>query len=171
MLTLDADGARLRPAAARGVALGPMPSSPIHLDAAESLVAEAARSRALAAGPGDGRSDALSRHLRPTVVVAAPLVAMGELHRVLVLARLQPTAGVWAGRRHPGRGVLPTSPPAPPRTRCCSSASSRCSAQAQHPRVGARRAVPPARLAEQDERRKLSLHLHDGPLQTLSGVA
>ena len=25
--------------------------------------------------------------------------------------------------------------------------------------------------AEQDERRKLSLHLHDGPLQTLSGVA
>ena len=54
ILTLDADGMRLRPAVARGVALGPMSDLAVHLDASESLVAEAARSHVLAAGPGDG---------------------------------------------------------------------------------------------------------------------
>lgn len=170
MLTLDADGTRLRPAAARGVALGPMSELTIHLDDAESLVAEAARSRALAAGPGDGLSDALSRHLRPTSIVAAPLVAMGELQSVLVLART--TDGTAFGPADVTRVAVFADFAARAAENALLFERVEALLGQAHIRES-ERAELSRRLvyAEQDERRKLSLHLHDGPLQTLSGVA
>ena len=170
VLTLDADGMRLRPAAARGVALGPMSELAIHMDAAESLVAEAARSHALAAGPGDVESDALSRHLRPTSIVAAPLVAMGELQSVLVLART--AAGTAFGPADVTRvAVFADFAARAAENALLFERVEALLAQAQIRE--SERADLSRRLvyAEQDERRKLSLHLHDGPLQTLSGVA
>ncbi len=170
MLTLDADGTRLRPAAARGVALGPMSELAIHMDDAESLVAEAARSRALAAGPGDGLSDALSRHLRPTSIVAAPLVAMGELQSVLVLART--TDGAAFGPADVTRVAVFADFAARAAENALLFERVEALLGQAHIRES-ERAELSRRLvyAEQDERRKLSLHLHDGPLQTLSGVA
>jgi signal transduction histidine kinase len=170
LLTLDADGLRLRPAAARGVALGPMSELAVHMDAPESLVAEAARSHVLAAGPGDPESDPLSRHLRPTSIVAAPLVAMGELQSVLVLARTGDGAAFGPA------DVTRVAVFADFAARAAENAMlfervEALLAQAQIRET--ERAELSRRLvyAEQDERRKLSLHLHDGPLQTLSGVA
>ena len=171
MLTLDADGTRLRPAAARGVALGPMSELTIHLDDAESLVAEAARSRALAAGPGDGLSDALSRHLQADVNRGRPAGCDG---RAAIRAGAGPhhrRHGVWAGRRHPGRGVCRLRRP---RRRERAAVRTRRGA-ARHRRTSASRSAPscPAGWCTPSRTnvRKLSLHLHDGPLQTLSGVA
>ena len=159
--------ARRSPAAWRS---GRCPTSPCTWTRAESLVAEAARSHALAAGPGDGQTDALSRHLRPTSIVAAPLVAMGELQSVLVLTR------TGEGQAFGPADVTKVAVFADFAARAAENALlfERIEALLAQAQIReSERADLSRRLvyAEQDERRKLSLHLHDGPLQTLSGVA
>ncbi len=170
VLTPDADATRLRPVAARGVALGPMADLAVHLDTPGSLVAEAARSRALAAGPGEGQDDPLTRHLRPVALAAAPLVTIGELHAVLVVART--TEGATFGPADVTRvAVFADFVSRAVENALLFERVEALLAQAQIRET--ERAELSRRLvyAEQDERRKLSLHLHDGPLQTLSGVA
>ena len=90
LLVPDADGRHLRPTQAAGLALGPIAGQSVALDAPASLIAEAVRSRTAAAGAAAPDADGLVRHLRPTAVLAAPLVVMGEVHAVLVLVRLEP---------------------------------------------------------------------------------
>ena len=170
VLVPDADGSALRPAAARGVALGPMAGLAVHTDTAGSLIAEAARSRAAAAGtPAADTADPIAHHLQASCLLAAPLVVMGELHALLVLARLEPDqtfgpddvtrAAVFAdfAAQSAENALL----------------FERVQALLAQTRIReAERAELSRRVvsAEQDERRKLSLYLHDGPLQTLSGV-
>ena len=80
------------------------------------------------------------------------------------------TAGVRAGRRHPGRALADFAASAAANAQLFERVESLL---AQARMRESERAELSRRLvsAEQDERRKLSLFLHDGPLQTLSGVA
>src|SRR5919201_1206495 len=115
LLVPGADGRGLRPAVARGIALGPIADLVVELDAEVTRAPVAGRTG----------TDALSRRLRPTATVTVPIAAMDELRGLLVLMRESERAEL------------------------------------------SRRVVSD----EQDERRKLSLFLHDGPLQTMSGIA
>jgi signal transduction histidine kinase len=171
LMVPDADARRLRPAAARGVALGPMSGLAVELDDRSSVTAEAARSRTAAAadlgGTGDG--DPLMAHVRPHAVLAAPLVVMGEVQAVLVAARVE------AGDRFGPGDLTRAAVLADFAARAAENALlfQRVEALLAQARIReAERAELSRRVvsAEQDERRKLSLELHDGPLQTLSGV-
>jgi signal transduction histidine kinase len=170
ILVPSADGRGLRPAVARGIALGPIASIVVDPASAGSLVAEAAASRTPAAGPVNPGGDALCRHLRPVAALAAPLVVLDELHALLVMFRLQGDAGF--GPAEVAQAVLLAD----------FGASAAANAQlfqrvesllAQARMREAERAELSRRIlsAEQDERRKLSLFLHDGPLQAMSGIA
>ncbi|MGN6380364.1 MAG: ATP-binding protein [Gaiellales bacterium] len=170
VLVPDADSRHLRPAAARGVALGPMASLAVPADTPESLIAEAARSRTAAAGTISGDvADPVIRHLQPSCLLAAPLVVMGELYAVLVLARLEP--GQSFGPDDLARAAVfadfaaQSAENALLFERVESLLAQARIREAERSELS-RRVVS----AEQDERRKLSLYLHDGPLQTLSGV-
>jgi two-component system sensor histidine kinase UhpB len=170
VLVTDADGQGMRPAAARGVALGPMAGLALKLDTPGSLIAEAARSRTAAAGrPASDTADPIVHHLRPACLLAAPLVVMGDLHAMLVLARLEADqtfapdelarAAVFAdfvAQAAENAMLFERVEALLAQTRIRETERAELS----------RRVV----TAEQDERRKLSLYLHDGPLQTLSGV-
>jgi two-component system sensor histidine kinase DegS len=114
--------------------------------------------------------DALSRHLRPQAALAVPLVVLDELHALLVMFRLQGDGGF--GPAEVSQAVLLAD----------FGASAAANAQlfqrvesllAQARMREAERAELSRRIlsAEQDERRKLSLFLHDGPLQAMSGIA
>ena len=170
ILVPSADGRGLRPAVARGIALGPIAGIVVDPASAGSLVAEAAASRTPAAGPVNAGGDALCRHLRPVAALAAPLVVLDELHALLVMFRLQGDAGF--GPAEVAQAVLLAD----------FGASAAANAQlfqrvesllAQARMREAERAELSRRIlsAEQDERRKLSLFLHDGPLQAMSGIA
>jgi signal transduction histidine kinase len=170
MLVPSADGRGLRPAVARGIALGPIADIVVDPASTGSLLAEAASSRTPAAGPVHPGGDALTRHLRPVAALAAPLVVLDELHALLVLFRLQGEAGF--GPAEVSQAVLLAD----------FGASAAANAQlfervesllAQARMREAERAELSRRIlsAEQDERRKLSLFLHDGPLQAMSGIA
>ncbi len=170
VLVPSADGRGLRPAVARGIALGPIAGIVVDPASAGSLVAEAAASRTPAAGPVNAGGDALTKHLRPVAAIAAPLVVLDELHALLVLFRLQGDAGF--GPAEVAQAVLVAD----------FGASAAANAQlfqrvesllAQARMREAERAELSRRIlsAEQDERRKLSLFLHDGPLQAMSGIA
>ncbi len=170
VLVPDADGRRLRPAAARGVALGPMADIAVEFEAPGSPLAEAARSRTAAAGGREvvGEDD-LCRHLRPTSVLAAPMVAVGELHALLVLAQLGDDKSFGPS------DLARASVFADFATRAVENAMlfERVESLLAQARVReTERAELSRRVvsAEQDERRRLSLQLHDGPLSSLSGV-
>jgi signal transduction histidine kinase len=170
MLVPSPDGRGLRPTVARGIALGPIADLVVDPASPGSLLAEAAASRTPAAGAVPAPGDALCRHLRPTAALAAPLVVMDELHAVLVLFRLQGDAGF--GPAEVAQAMLLAD----------FGASAAANAQlfervesllAQARMREAERLELSRRIlsAEQDERRKLSLFLHDGPLQAMSGIA
>jgi signal transduction histidine kinase len=171
MLVPSADGRGLRPAVARGIALGPIAGVVVDPASQGSLLAEAAASRTPAAGVVTaGGDDALCRHLRPQAALAVPLVVLDELHALLVMFRLQGDAGF--GPAEVSQAVLLAD----------FGASAAANAQlfqrvesllAQARMREAERAELSRRIlsAEQDERRKLSLFLHDGPLQAMSGIA
>jgi len=89
VLVPSADGRDLRPAVARGIALGPIAGLGVDPASPDSLLAEAAASRTPAAGPVKPGGDALTKHLRPVAALAVPLVVLDELHALLVLFRLQ----------------------------------------------------------------------------------
>jgi signal transduction histidine kinase len=170
VLVADPTGRTLRPAAARGVALGPMAGLTVTADAAGSLIAEAARSGTPTSGAVAEDGDPVVAHLRPAALLAAPLQALGETYAVLVLARLAD------GETFAPDDVTRAALFADFAARAAENALlfervQALLAQAQQREVErgelSRRVVS----AEQDERRKLSLYLHDGPLQSLSGVA
>jgi signal transduction histidine kinase len=170
VLVPDADGRQLRPTAASGFALGPMAGLAVAADATGSLIAEVARSHTAAAGPvEDGTADPIVSHLRPAGLLAAPLLVMGKLHAVLVLARLEP--GEAFGPDDLARAAVFADFAAQAAENAL--LFERVEALLAQARIReAERSELSRRVvsAEQDERRKLSLYLHDGPLQTLSGV-
>jgi signal transduction histidine kinase len=170
MLVPSADGRGLRPTVARGIALGPIADFVVDPASAGSLLAEAAASRTPAAGAVPAPGDELCRHLRPVAALAAPLVVMDELHALLVLFRLQGDGGF--------------GPPEVAQAMLLADFGASAAANAQlfervESLLAQARMRETERLelsrrilsAEQDERRKLSLFLHDGPLQAMSGIA
>ncbi|HXD70947.1 MAG TPA: GAF domain-containing sensor histidine kinase [Gaiellales bacterium] len=170
VVLVPSGGRDLRPTVARGIALGPIASLGVDPASPDSLLAEAAASRTPAAGPVKLGGDALTKHLRPVAALAVPLVVLDELHALLVLFRLQGEAGF--GPAEVAQAVLVAD----------FGASAAANAQlfqrvesllAQARMRESERAELSRRIlsAEQDERRKLSLFLHDGPLQAMSGIA
>lgn len=160
LLVPAANGDGLRPAAARGIALGPI----------ADLVVETNASARFAPVADRGGDDALTQRLRPTARLTVPIVAADELRGLLVLLRL--------------RGAEPFSPAELTQASVLADFAATAATNA-HLFARVESLLAQARMreseraelsrrvvsAEQDERRKLSLFLHDGPLQTMSGIA
>jgi signal transduction histidine kinase len=170
MLVPAAGERTLRPVAAAGIALGPLADAEVSIDAPGSAIALAVRDRAPAiATVSDPEVDGLCARLRPRSLLAAPIDAAGRLHGVLVLldlgsdSRLGPAelghVGLFAGfaAQAAENAALFDRVEA-----LLAQARIRESERAEL----SRRVVS----AEQEERRRLSTFLHDGPVQTLSGV-
>jgi signal transduction histidine kinase len=160
----------LRPVAAAGVALGPLADVTIEAGAPGSPIAIAARDLAPASAQVAGSgADGLLRHLRPTAVLAAPLSVAGRLHAVLVLLDLGSGRGFDAA--DVSRAVLFADFAG--QAAANAALFDRVDALLSQARMReAERAELSRRVinAEQEERRRLSAFLHDGPVQTLSGV-
>jgi signal transduction histidine kinase len=160
----------LRPVAAAGVALGPLADVTVEAAATGSPIAIAARDLAPASAQVAGsEADGLLRHLRPASVLAAPLSAAGRLHGVLVLLDLGSGRGFDAA--DVSRAVLIADFAG--QAAANAALFDRVDALLSQARMReAERAELSRRVinAEQDERRRLSAFLHDGPVQTLSGV-
>ena len=169
VLTPAAGERTLRPAAAAGLALGPLGDVGVDLDAG-SLVAIAARDLAPAAGrPAADSGDELCRRLRPLSLLAVPLAVTGRLHAMLVLLDL------GAGREFGPSDITRAGLFADFAARAAENGTlfERVEALLAQARIReAERAELSRRVvsAEQEERRRLSMFLHDGPVQTLSGV-
>ncbi len=160
LLVPAADGDGLRPAAARGIALGPI----------ADIVVETNSSARFAPVADRGGDDALSARLRPNARLTVPIVASDELRGLLVLLRLRagepfgPAQLTQASVLADFAGTASTNAHLFARVESLlAQARMRETERAEL----SRRVVS----AEQDERRKLSLFLHDGPLQTMSGIA
>jgi signal transduction histidine kinase len=170
VLTPSASQRTLRPAASAGLALGPLADLSVGLDDDASPIAAAARDLAPAvAVPGEGPADELARRLRPGSLLAAPLVAAGRLHALLVLLDLG--SGRAFGPADLGQAAVFADFAA--RAAENGALFERVEALLAQARIReAERAELSRRVvsAEQEERRRLSTFLHDGPVQTLSGV-
>ena len=170
MLAPAAGERTLRPIAAAGVALGPLGDVDVELEGTGSPLALAARERTPTASPiGDHEVDGLCRHLRPAAVLAAPLELRGRLHALLVLLDLGGRGGFTAG------DIARVGVFADFAAQASENAAlfDRVEALLAQARIReAERAELSRRVvsAEQEERRRLSTFLHDGPVQTLSGV-
>jgi signal transduction histidine kinase len=160
----------LRPVAAAGLALGPIAELEVALDQPASLIALAARDHAAGAGRVDDHSvDALCARLQPAALLAAPLLVNARLHALLVLLDL------GSGQRFGAAELSRTTAFCDFAARAAENASlfERVEALLAQARIReAERAELSRRVvsAEQEERRRLSLFLHDGPVQTLSGI-
>ena len=160
LLVPAADGDGLRPAAARGIALGPIADIVVETNASARFAPVADR----------GGDDALSARLRPTARLTVPIVAAEELRGLLVLLRLR--GGEPFGPAELTQASVLADFAATASTNALLFARVE-SLLAQARMRETERAELSRRVvsAEQDERRKLSLFLHDGPLQTMSGIA
>ncbi len=160
LLVPAANGDGLRPAAARGIALGPIADIVVETNASARFAPVADR----------GGDDALSARLRPTARLTVPIMAADELRGLLVLMRLR--AGEPFGPAELTRASVVADFAATAATNAHLFARVE-SLLAQARMREAERAELSHRVvsAEQDERRKLSLFLHDGPIQTMSGIA
>jgi signal transduction histidine kinase len=172
LLLVPAAGQRsLRPAVAEGLALGPLGNARVELDAASSPLALAARDLTpTVAQPGPDGGDELCRRLQPASLLAVPLVVAGRLHALLVLLDL------GSGHVFGPADVAQASLFADFAARAAENGTlfERVEALLAQARIReAERAELSRRVvsAEQEERRRLSMFLHDGPVQTLSGVA
>jgi signal transduction histidine kinase len=170
MLVPSADGRGLRPTVARGIALGPIADFVVDPASAGSLLAEAAASRTPAAGAVPVPGDDLCRHLRPVAALAAPLVVMDELHALLVLFRLQGEGGFGPAEVAQAMLLADFGASAAANAQLFERVESLL-AQARMRETERLELSRRILSAEQDERRKLSLFLHDGPLQAMSGIA
>jgi signal transduction histidine kinase len=171
LVLVPAAGERsLRPAAAAGLALGPLGDARVPIDAEGSALAVAARDLVgTVTGPAQPGADDVTRRLRPRAVLAVPLVVAGRLQALVVLLDLRGTAGF--GPDDLARATLFADFAA----RAAESAAlfERVEALLAQARIReSERAELSRRVvsAEQEERRRLSTFLHDGPVQTLSGV-
>src|SRR6476660_5140519 len=159
----------LVPAAAAGLALGPLGDARVPMDAEGSALAVAARDLVgTVTGPAQ-HDDEVTRRLRPRALLAAPLVVAGRLHALVVLLDLRGGAGF--GPDDLARATLFADFAA--RAAESAALSERVEALLAQARIReSERAELSRRVvsAEQEERRRLSTFLHDGPVQTLSGV-
>jgi len=167
LVLVPAAGERsLRPAAAAGLALGPLGDARVPMDAEGSALAVAARDLVGAVtGPAEP-VDEITRRLRPQALLAVPLVVTGRLHALVVLLDLHGGAGF--GPDDLARATLFADFAA----RAAESAAlfERVEALLAQARIReSERAELSRRVvsAEQEERRRLSTFLHDGPVQTL----
>ena len=160
LLVPAADGHGLRPAAARGIALGPI----------ADLVVETNASARFAPVADRGGEDALSKRLRPTARLTVPIVAADELRGLLVLLRLRDEEPFGPAEMTQASVLADFAATASTNAHLFARVESLL---AQARMREAERAELSRRVvsAEQDERRRLSLFLHDGPLQTMSGIA
>ena len=169
LVLVPAAGERsLRPAAAAGLALGPLGDARVPIDAEGSALAVAARDL-VGAVTGPAGVDDVTRRLRPRALLAVPLVVAGRLHALVVLLDLHGGAGF--GSDDLARATLFADFAA----RAAESAAlfERVEALLAQARIReSERAELSRRVvsAEQEERRRLSTFLHDGPVQTLAGV-
>jgi signal transduction histidine kinase len=169
VLTPAAGERMLRPAAAAGLALGPLGDAGVALDS-QSLLALAARDLAPTAGePLVAAGDDLCARLRPLSLMAVPLVVTGRLHALLVLLDL------GSGRTFGASDLTQAGLFADFAARAAENGAlfERVEALLAQARIReSERAELSRRVvsAEQEERRRLSMFLHDGPVQTLSGV-
>ncbi|HEX2589097.1 MAG TPA: GAF domain-containing sensor histidine kinase [Gaiellales bacterium] len=170
VLTPAAGARTLRPAASAGLALGPLADVSVSLADEASAIAAAARDLAPAvAAAGESPADELTRRLQPASLLAAPLVAAGRLHALLVLLDLG--SGRGFGPADLGQAAVFADFAA--RAAENGALFERVEALLAQARIReAERAELSRRVvsAEQEERRRLSTFLHDGPVQTLSGV-
>ncbi|HET9685006.1 MAG TPA: GAF domain-containing protein, partial [Gemmatimonadaceae bacterium] len=98
VLTAAAGEPSLQPAASDGLALGPLSGLRVALDDETSPLAAAARDLVpVTASPEAGTGDALTRELRPSSLLAVPLVVAGRLHALLVLIDLGSSGGFAPG--------------------------------------------------------------------------
>ena len=171
LVLVPAAGERsLRPAAAAGLALGPLGDARVPMDAEGSALAVAARDLVGAVtGSAQPGVDEVTRRLRPQALLAVPLVVAGRLHALVVLLDLHGGAGF--GPDDLARATLFADFAA----RAAENAAlfERVEALLAQARIReSERAELSRRVvsAEQEERRRLSTFLHDGPVQTLSGV-
>ena len=170
VLTPAAAEPSLQPAAADGLALGPLSALRVQLDDETSALAAVARDLLpVTASPEPGAGDDLTRELRPASLLAVPLVVSGRLHALLVLLDLGSGGGFAPGAL--GRAAVFADFAA----RAAENAAlfDRVDALLAQARIReTERAELSRRVvsAEQEERRRLSAFLHDGPVQTLSGV-
>jgi signal transduction histidine kinase len=171
LMLVPAPGRRsLRVAASAGLAPGPLSDVTVDIDAQGSPISAAARDLAPAvAGPNAQPDDALTRRLAPSSLLAVPLVVGGRLHGLLVLLDL------GSGRDFGAADVGQATVFADFAARAAENGAlfERVEALLAQARIReAERAELSRRVvsAEQEERRRLSMFLHDGPVQTLSGV-
>ena len=160
LLVPAANGNGLRPAAARGIGLGPI----------ADLVVEANASALLTPVADRGGDDALSSRLRPTARLTVPIIAADELRGLLVLMRLRGDEPFGPAQLTQASVLADFAATAATNALLFARVESLL---AQAKMREAERAELSRRVvsAEQDERRRLSLFLHDGPLQTMSGIA
>jgi signal transduction histidine kinase len=159
----------LRPAASAGLAHGPLGDAGVALDAPSLLATAAAALAPVTGSPGDDPGDELCARLRPLSLLAAPLVVTGRLHALLVLLDL------GSGRQFGPGDLAQVTLFADFAARAAENGTlfERVEALLGQARIReAERADLSRRVvsAEQEERRRLSMFLHDGPVQTLSGV-
>jgi signal transduction histidine kinase len=159
----------LRPAASAGLALGPLGDAGVAMDAPSLLAACAAALAPVTGAPGDVPGDELCARLRPLSLLAAPLVVAGRLHALLVLLDL------GSGRQFGPSDMSQVTLFADFAARAAENGTlfERVEALLGQARIReTERAELSRRVvsAEQEERRRLSMFLHDGPVQTLSGV-
>lgn len=159
----------LRAAASAGLALGPLGDAGVALDSPSLLAAAAAALAPVTGSPGQAPGDELCARLRPLSVLAAPLVVAGRLHALLVLLDL------GSGRQFGPSDMSQATLFADFAARAAENGTlfERVEALLGQARIReTERAELSRRLvsAEQEERRRLSMFLHDGPVQTLSGV-
>ena len=160
LLVPAADGDGLRPAAARGIALGPI----------ADIVVETNSSARFAPVADRGGDDALSARLRPTARLTVPIVASDELRGLLVLLRLREDEPFGPAELTQASVLADFAATASTNAHLFARVESLL-AQARMRETERAELSRRVVSAEQDERRKLSLFLHDGPLQTMSGIA
>ncbi|HEX2378157.1 MAG TPA: ATP-binding protein [Gaiellales bacterium] len=160
LLVPAANGDGLRPAAARGIALGPI--ADVVVDTTDSARFTPVADR--------GGGDALSARLRPTARLTVPIIAAEELRGLLVLMRLRGDEPFGPAQLSQASVLADFAATAATNAHLFARVESLL---AQAKMREAERAELSRRVvsAEQDERRRLSLFLHDGPLQTMSGIA
>jgi signal transduction histidine kinase len=170
VLTPAAGARTLRPAASAGLALGPLAAVSVALSDEGSPIAVAARDLSPAVSvAGERPADELARRLQPASLLAAPLVGGGRLLGLLVLLDLG--SGRAFGPGDLGQAAVFADFAA--RAAENGALFERVEALLAQARIReAERAELSRRVvsAEQEERRRLSTFLHDGPVQTLSGV-
>jgi signal transduction histidine kinase len=160
LLVPAANGDGLRPAAARGIALGPIADIVVETNASARFAPVADR----------GGDDALSARLRPTARLTVPIMAADELRGLLVLMRLRAEEPFGPAELTQASVLADFAATASTNAHLFARVESLL-AQARMRETERAELSRRVVSAEQDERRKLSLFLHDGPIQTMSGIA